>query len=112
MTEKIIAYRIRHARITPLVCGIVAIAMAFLWSPWALLALPFILLGEICATPNLNLADGFWVIVSCLLGVGLLFVQSGIGFTVILSASISWFFSGFEKAMTLKPVEEISEDPK
>lgn len=109
MTEKLTVYRVYPARVTLLSCCAVAIVAALLWSPWALLALPFIGLGHLCAAPNLNLADGFFVIVSILLGIGLLFISDGIGLTVILASSVSWFFSGFEKAMTCKPVEASSE---
>jgi hypothetical protein len=36
---------------------------------WALIAIPFIVLGSLCAAPNLNLADVFLVLVSAALGV-------------------------------------------
>ena len=63
-----IAYRVHRAIYVPLLLAIGAAWLAIAVNPWALLAIPFIVLGSMCAAPNLNLADGFLAIFAMVLG--------------------------------------------
>lgn len=59
--QQITGYLIPRAVFVPAALGIFALSLVWLNSPLWLLSLPFIYLGSICAAPNLNLADGFWL---------------------------------------------------
>ena len=97
-------YRVYPAKVAPLLCGAAAIFVAVAWTPWALCALPFIYVGSICAAPNLNLADGFLVIVSVFIGIGVAFLKREIGVAILLGAAISWMLSCIEKVITAKEI--------
>jgi hypothetical protein len=61
-------YIIKPAIFAPSILSIVAVvaAIKILW--WALVSLPFIWIGSICAQPNLNLANGclaYWLCSGC-----------------------------------------------
>ena len=97
-------YRVYPAKVAPLLCGAAAFLLAITWTPWALCALPFIYLGSICAAPNLNLADGFLVIFSVLVGIGIAFLKLEAGVAVSAGAAVSWILSCLEKAYTAKEI--------
>jgi hypothetical protein len=63
--EPVIYYEIRASVFVPalLTIGVVACSV-FVHNYLLLTAIPFTALGSVCAAPNLNLADGFLVIVA------------------------------------------------
>jgi hypothetical protein len=99
-------YRIYPAKVAPIIVAVVAICLCFSVTPWAFIALPFIYLGSICAAPNLNLADGFLVLISMILGLVVAFFEKEIGFIIIVGVASSWLLSAIEKTITAKPIED------
>lgn len=98
-------YYIRPAIISPILCAGIAIMAAFYWSPWSLSALPFIYLGSICSAPNLNLADGFLVLVSCIIGGAACRLHLDIGLAIALGALGGWLLGAIEKNITARPAK-------
>lgn len=102
-------YRIYPAKIAPIAVGAVAVYVGLAVTPWAFIALPFVYLGSICAAPNLNLADGFLVLVSTVVGAGVTFFEKEIGVIIIVGVVSSWILSAIEKTITAKPIENDTE---
>ena len=99
-------YRIYPAKVAPVIVAVVATCLGFSVTPWAFIALPFIYLGSICAAPNLNLADGFLVLISMILGLVVAFFKKEIGVIIIVGVASSWLLSAIEKTITAKPIED------
>ena len=98
-------YRIYPAKIAPIAIAAVAIYFGVAFSPLAFIAIPFIYLGSICAAPNFNLADGFPILVSMVLGAGIMIFKKEIGFAIFLGSTSSWVLSAIEKAITAIPID-------
>jgi len=98
-----VAYRVPRAIVVPVLLSASAIFMAAASSLWALAALPFIVLGSLCAAPNLNLADGFLVIVSVVFALVVGHFQPQAGGAIFAGAVASWFFSSIEKRLRARP---------
>src|SRR5579871_6418161 len=81
--------------------GLISIA-----SGWALLAIPFILLGSFCAAPNFNLADGLLAIVAVAVGMIVVHFQSDAGTAIVVGTASSWFLSGIEKQYRARPLDD------
>jgi hypothetical protein len=80
-----------------------ALALAIGGSLWWLLALPFIVLGSLCAAPNLNLADGFLALLAVAVGIVVSCFHAGAGISIILGTSTSWFLASIEKSVRAVP---------
>ena len=103
---KPVVYRVPRAIVVPVLLGMFAVFIAAVSSLWALLALPFILLGSLCAAPNMNLANGFLVMVSIALALVVGHFQSQAGGAIFAGVVASWFFSSIEKRLRARPVYE------
>lgn len=97
-------YRIYPAKVAPISLALFATYLGVTLSPWTFIAIPFIYLGSICATPSLNLVNGFLVLVSVALGFGVALIRKEIGLMIILGATGSWILSAIEKAITAKEI--------
>jgi hypothetical protein len=64
---------------------------------WALAALPFIILGSLCAAPNLNLANGILVLLCVVVGLVVAHFHRELGTWIFMGAGISWLLSSIEK---------------
>jgi len=74
----------------------------FTWDYWLLCSIPFIVLGRICAAPNLNLADGCLVMIAVAFGVALgapLFRRLGEAF--VAGSFAGWIGGAIENRMGL-----------
>jgi hypothetical protein len=98
-------YRIYPAKVAPISLALLATYLGFALSPWTFIAIPFIYIGSICATPSLNLVNGFFVLVSVALGFGVALIKKEIGIIIILGATSSWILSAIEKAITAKEIK-------
>ena len=96
-------YVVPRAVFVPTGLALGAAGLAWMISPWCLLAMPFIYLGSVCAAPNLNLADGFLAMVTIALGFALTSVHKEAGEAVVLGTWVSWFFSAVEKRIRAVP---------
>lgn len=99
-----IAYRVRPAIVVPVLLSIGAVALGVTTNTWALVAIPFIVLGSVCAAPNHNLADGFLVIVASIIGLVVSKYHQDIGNSIFLGTVSSWFLSSFEKRYRAAPI--------
>jgi hypothetical protein len=91
------AFLFPPAIVAPALLGLLSIYLAVTVTRWALLSLPFIYLGSVCASPNLNLADGCLVVVASVLGLVVLAVEKPAGLAILVSSLASWLFSSIEK---------------
>jgi hypothetical protein len=104
MIERV--YRVRPAVIAPAVLAVAAIVFAVRQSWWALVALPFIYLGSICAQPNLNLANGCLAYLAMLIGFGITALFPPLGFAILGGAMSGFYASALEKWIRMRPVPE------
>lgn len=108
---------IKPAIVAPIVLTGLLIWAAFEMSPWALIGIPFAVLGTLCGQPNGNLGDGCLAVICGAVGLLIFtFLHQEIGM-FIFASSIGGFFAGvFEKRVTavpydpsLTPTEEATE---
>jgi hypothetical protein len=99
-------YRVRPAVIAPAVLAVAAVVFAVRQSWWALVALPFIYLGSICAQPNLNLANGCLAYLAMLIGFGISALFPPLGFAIVGGAMSGFYVSALEKRIRMRPVPE------
>ena len=102
------SYRVPLAVIAPVVLVVATVFLAIAVSPWSLVAVPFILLGSLCAAPNMNLANGLLAIVAILLGIGVAYLHREVGSAIVLGTVASWFLSSLEKRWRAIPVYDDS----
>ena len=96
-------YIIRPAIFAPGILSVGAVIVAFQVSWWALVSLPFIWLGSVCAQPNLNLANGCLAYLAMFIGFGVTALYRPLG-TAILAGAISGFYgSAIEKRIRARP---------
>ena len=80
-------------------------------SHWFFLAIPFAVLGTICAAPNFNLADGCLVLVSSVIGFVLIICSLRLpGLAIVAGAVAGWITGGIEKNVRLKPAGNSTEE--
>jgi hypothetical protein len=101
-----VAYRVPLAVFVPVILCVGALALVLEGNLWWLLALPFVVLGSLCAAPNLNLADGFLTMVAVIIGVVISQFHAEAGTPIIWGAFASWLLSSFEKRIRMKPIYE------
>ena len=99
-----IAYRVHRAIYVPLLLAIGAAWLAIAVNPWALLAIPFIVLGSMCAAPNLNLADGFLAVFAMVLEMVAANYFRDAGSAVFLGTFASWVLGSIEKRLRATPI--------
>jgi hypothetical protein len=92
--------RISRSIFVPILLSLATAWLSATSTAWALIAIPFIVLGSLCAAPNLNLADGFLVLVSAALGLVVSRYQRDIGGAILLGSVLSWFLSSQEIRVT------------
>jgi hypothetical protein len=105
-------YIVRPAVFAPLILSAVAAGVAIQWSWWFLVALPFIWLGSICASPNLNGADGCFAYVAMFVGFAVLPFFRPLGEPVITGTALGFYVSAIEKwaRMRAVPDPQVPED--
>lgn len=99
------AYMIKPAIVAPIIAFAVIIGFAFTWSPWALIGIPFAILGTICGQPNLNLADGCLPLI--VIGIGLLTatLHREIGLAIAASSFGGMLAGAAEKTIRMVPYD-------
>jgi hypothetical protein len=100
-SEKV--YRVFPSVIAPIVLGLTAAYFEVTYDYWVLCAIPFIVLGSICAAPNLNLADGFLVIVFVLLGIVVSIWRSRLGNAMVFGSMAGSIGGAIEKRIRMRP---------
>lgn len=100
------AYLIKPAVVAPIIAITVIVGLAFTWSLWALIGIPFAILGTICGQPNLNLADGCLALIA--VGVGLMtaIFHREIGFAIAGSSFGGMLAAAAEKTIRMVPYED------
>lgn len=98
-------YSIKPAIVAPIIAITVIVGLACTWSLWALIGIPFAILGTICGQPNLNLADGCLVVIA--VGVGLLtaIFHREIGFAIAGSSFGGMLAGAAEKTIRMVPYD-------
>lgn len=97
-------YRVFPSFVAPIVLsGFAVLGVRQSW--WLLCSIPFIVLGSICAAPNLNLADGCLVMLAVIVGVfvaALLFQP--LGLAIIMGSIAGWIGGAIEKNLRMRPL--------
>ena len=103
-TQQPQVYRVFPSVVAPIVLSAVAAYFGFARDYWLLCSIPFIVLGSICAAPNLNLADGCLVVVSIVLGgvLAVLFFRT-LGVAIISGSIAGWIGGAIEKNIRMRP---------
>jgi len=97
------AYLIKPAVVAPIVAIAMIIVLAFTWSLWALVGIPFAVLGTICGQPNLNLADGCLALIALGLGLLILTFHREIGLAIAASSFGGMLAGAAEKTIRAVP---------
>jgi hypothetical protein len=98
------AYRVFPSVVAPIVLICIAVYFGFTRDYWLLCSIPFIVLGSICAAPNLNLADGCLVMIAIVIGVAvaaLLFRR--LGEAIVAGSFAGWIGGAIEKRIRMRP---------
>jgi hypothetical protein len=99
-------YIVPPALFAPVLLSLAAGYLAIHDSPWFLAALPFIWLGSICASPNLNLANGCLAYLAIIVGVILITVFRPLGIAILAGAATGLYASAIEKWMRMRPAPD------
>jgi hypothetical protein len=100
------AVLVRRAVIAPVVLAIAALWIAFEVSAWAALALPFVVLGSLCAAPFLVLMDALPVLLAVALSAFVAHYHQEAGASIFLGTIVSWVLSSIEKRVRAVTVHE------
>jgi hypothetical protein len=104
-------YLVPPALFVPLLLTVAVVVMAFRVSWLALLALPFVWLGSICAQPNLNLANGCLAYLAILVGIILVGFHVATGIPILFGTLAGFYLSAAEKWIRARPLPESRDDP-
>jgi hypothetical protein len=99
------AYLIQPAVAAPIIAIAVIIWFALTWSPWALIGIPFAVLGTICGQPNLNLADGCLALAAVASGLLITTLHRDIGFVIAASSLGGMLAGAAEKTIRAVPYD-------
>ena len=99
------AYLIKPAVVAPIIAIAVIIGFAFTWSLWALIGIPFAVLGTICGQPNLNLADGCLALIAVAFGMLIVTFHKEIGFAIAASSLGGMLAGAVEKRIRAVPYD-------
>lgn len=96
---------IKPAIFAPIVLVGLLVWAAFELSPWALIGIPFAVLGTLSGQPNLNLADGCLAYIATIGGFLLISVHSEIGLTIAISSYAGLWGGAIEKRIRAVPYD-------
>jgi len=98
------AYRVFPSVVAPIALSGLAAYLGFTRDYWLLSSIPFIVLGSICAAPNLNLADGCLVVIATLIGVAIAALWfRPLGQAIIAGSFAGWIAGAVEKRIRMRP---------
>jgi hypothetical protein len=100
-TEKVIM--VRRARFIPVLLLAAAALAAVFVSPWWLLSIPFVAVGNLFTAPNLNLINGMPSYLSMIAGFILMRFHQPSGLAVCTGAAASFYLSALEMRIFAKP---------
>ena len=101
--NKPIAYRVYPAIVSPIILTIGFAYLGVSNDSWFFASIPFSILGTVCAAPNLNLANGCLVVVSCLVGFILSIWFNMLGMAILIGSVAGWIIGAIEKRIRMKP---------
>ena len=94
---------VRRARFVPVLLGVAAVVLGIFVSPWWLLSIPFIAIGNLFTAPNLNLINGLPSYLSIVAGLILMRFHEPSGLAVLAGAVASFYGSALEMRIFAKP---------
>ena len=94
---------VRGARFTPALLLVATTWLGVGSSAWSFLAIPFLAIGWIGASPNLNFADGMLSYLSMIGGLILLQVHEPSGAAVLGGTAAAFYLSSLEMRLTAQP---------
>ena len=106
--EKIIV--VRAARFVPLLLFTAVLWMGMARSNWWFLSIPFIGIGWVCASPNLNFGNGMLAYLSMLGGFVLMQFEESPGAAIAAGAAVSFYLCALEMRICAKPY--LPSDPE
>lgn len=99
------AYLIKPAFVAPVIASVVIIGFAFIWSPWALIGIPFAIFGTIFGQPNLNFADGCLPLIVIAIGLLTATFHREIGLVIAASSLGGMLAGATEKVLRMVPYD-------
>jgi hypothetical protein len=104
------AYCVHPSVIAPIILAIAFTVLGITKDHWLLLAVPFAILGTFCSAPNMNLADGFLVLISTIVGFALAaWVMKPLGTAIVTGSVSGWILGAMEKRIRMTPIDESEE---
>ncbi len=100
-TEKV--FIVRRARFVPVLLLIAAVLAAVFVSPWWLLSIPFVAVGNLFTAPNLNLINGMPSYLSMIAGFILMRFHPPAGLAIFAGSAASFYASALEMRIFAKP---------
>lgn len=94
---------VRRARFVPVLLLIAGVLAAIFVSPWWLLSIPFVAVGNLFTAPNLNLINGMPSYLSMIAGFILMRFHQPAGLAVFVGAAASFYGSALEMRIFAKP---------
>ena len=101
--NKPIAYRVYPAIISPIILTTSFAYLGVTNDSWFFASIPFSIMGTVCAAPNLNLANGCLVVISCLIGFILSIWFNMLGMAILFGSGTGWIVGAIEKRIRMKP---------
>ena len=96
---------IKPAVVAPIIASVVIIGFAFTWSPWALIGIPFAILGTIGGQPILNLADGCLPLIVIAIGLLTAIFHRELGLVIAASSLGGMLAGAAEKVLRMVPYD-------
>lgn len=97
------AYRVFPSVVAPIALSGRAVYFGLTCDYWIFAAIPFIVLGSVCPTPNLNLADGCLVTIAIQVEVAAALLFRPLGVAIVMGSSTGWLGGAVEKRIRMRP---------
>lgn len=95
---------VRRARYVPTAFLVLALLLGWVVTPWSLLAIPFIAIGTVFTSPNLNLINGAPSYLCLIAGLVLMPIHEPAGLPILLGTAAGFYGSALEMYATGKAV--------
>jgi hypothetical protein len=102
-------YEVPRLVYTPVVLGFVVLVLNIFEYWWALAAAPFILLGCLCAAPNLNLANGCLAYLAMLVGLIVTPFHPPLGLAIFAGTAAGLYAGALEQNLRMRAESDEAE---
>lgn len=97
-------YLVFPSVVAPIILSCLAVYLGFTRDYWLFASIPFVVLGSICAAPNLNMADGCLAMLAIIIGIGIaVFLSPTLGGAISMGSLAGWIGGVIEKTIRMRP---------